>query len=339
MRAAVFNKGGEPWTIETLEDPVPGEGEAVIKVARNGICGTDVSFTSGNGYDFPESSVLGHEFAGEVVAIGKGVERLKLGDRVTSIPCSGCGHCAQCDLGHDTFCETSYPASYMGGYGEYMKIAERATVRLPQSLSMADGALVEPLAVGLHGVRLGGIGPGSRVLVLGAGSIGLATLFFATQSGARVVAASRSARRADMALRLGAEAFVETGDGEAERIADALGGPPDVVFECAGAVGLLQQSINLVRPKGTVVSMGFCMQPDPVIPGVSTFREPVLKFSMACTLDEFREVTTVLDAGHLEPRDMVTRVIGLDELPAMIEAMRTGVTETKVHVDPFMVTE
>ncbi|GAA4768621.1 alcohol dehydrogenase catalytic domain-containing protein [Novosphingobium ginsenosidimutans] len=334
MRAAVFKEAGKPWAIEERPDPTPGEGEAVIRVGRCGICGTDLNMTSGRGYDFPCDTVLGHEFSGEVVAVGKGVETLRVGDRVTALPAAGCGHCDLCHAGQVVMCSNMAP--YAGGYAEYMRIAERTAVKLPAALSLNDGALIEPLAVGLHGVRLAQLPLGAKVLVLGAGAVGLAATFWARRLGAgKVVSASRSERRRDMALTLGADDYVLTGEGEAERINEALGGMPDYVFEAAGAVGLLQQSINLVRPNGHVVSLGFCMAPDPVIPGVSTFKQVKLAFSMAWTVPEFRYAVDTMDAGHVEPRQMITSNIGLDDLPDMIDRLRGENTETKVHVDPW----
>ncbi|MEO5597186.1 MAG: alcohol dehydrogenase catalytic domain-containing protein [Novosphingobium sp.] len=333
MRAAVFKEAGKPWVVEQRPDPTPGEGEAVIKVGRCGICGTDLNMTSGKGYDFPCDTILGHEFSGEVVAIGKGVTTLKLGDRVTALPAAGCGQCELCAAGLVVMCANMSP--YGGGYAEYMRIAERSAVKLPAALSLSDGALVEPLAVGLHAVRLANVQPGAKVLVLGAGAVGLATTYWAKQHGAHVVSASRAERRRDLALTMGADAYVQTGEGEAERVADALGGMPDYVFEAAGAVGLLQQSINLVKPNGHVISLGFCMAPDPVIPGVSTFKQVKLTFSMSWTVAEFQHTVDTLDAGHVEPRHMVTSHIGLDALPQMIETLRGANNETKVHVDPW----
>jgi threonine dehydrogenase-like Zn-dependent dehydrogenase len=335
MRAAVFKQGGEPWEIEQVADPEPGAGEAVIKVGRCGICGTDLNMTSGNGYDFPCGSILGHEYAGEVVALGAETERLKIGDLVTALPAAGCGECEMCRIGMQVIC-TRGATSYMGGFAEYMRVADRTAVKLPIGLSLQDGALVEPLAVGLHAVALAKIPAGARVLVLGAGSVGLATIFWARQLGAgRIAAASRSPRRAELALSMGADAYVLTGEGEAERVSEALGGPPDYVFEAVGAVGLLQHAINLVRPNGEVISLGFCMAPDPVIPGLSTFKQVKLSFSMAWTLDEFKQVVDTLDRGHVEPRLMISNLIGLDALPEKIESLRGAHDETKVHLDPW----
>jgi threonine dehydrogenase-like Zn-dependent dehydrogenase len=333
MLAAVFKGAGQPWLIEDRPDPEPLAGEAVIRVGRCGICGTDISFTSGQGYDFPCDSVLGHEFAGEVVALGPHTSRLKVGDVVTAMPSSGCGHCVQCRAGHDAMCPEG--TGYMGGFAQYMRIAERSSVVLPSALSLADGALVEPLAVGLHGVRLAEIGADSRVLVLGAGSVALGVIYWAARTGARVVAISRSGRQAGLAEAMGATRLVAAGDDEIKRVEEVLGGLPDVVFECIGVVGALGRSVSLVRPKGKVVSLGFCMKPDAITPGHATFREVSLQFSMTYTLEEFRDVVDQFDAGHVEPRELVTDTIGLEELPAQIERMRQGGVGGKIHVDPW----
>jgi len=334
MRAAVFKGAGTPMVIEDLPDPEPGPGEAIIKVHRCGICGTDLHMTSGHGSDFPVGTVLGHEFAGEVVAIGKDVSRLKVGDRVSSMPAVGCGRCAPCLSGFPLGC--SEMQGVLGGFGEYARIFESSTIHLPQSLSMADGALVEPLAVGLGGIAMSGMLPGAKVAVLGAGAVGLATIYWARLLGAgRIVAMSPSAGRAEMAGSLGADAFETLGEGDGERLNAVLGGMPDIVFECAGVPGVLQKAIELVQPTGTVVSLGFCGQPDPIIPALATWKRITLKFSFAYNLREFQHCADTLDAGHVEPRMMISETISLDDFPVMLEAIRNGVRQSKVHVDPW----
>src|SRR5690606_28058522 len=159
------------------------------------------------------------------------------GQRVSAMPARGCGQCAACLGGFPLGCAAM--AGMIGGFGEYMRIYAPAAIHLPETLSMADGALVEPLAVGLRGVALADLKPGAKVGVLGAGAVVLASIYWARLLGAgRVVAMSRSARRADLATAMGADAFEAFGDGEGDRLAAALGGMPDVVLECAGAVGL-----------------------------------------------------------------------------------------------------
>lgn len=334
MRAAVYKETGAPLVIEELPDPTPLSGEIVIKVHRCGICGTDVHNTSGHGSDWPLQTVPGHEYAGEIVAIGSGVEGLREGDRISAMPASGCGRCVYCATGYPIACEQLQ--GYLGGFGEYLRVAASGAFKLPQTLTMADGALVEPLAVGLHAVDLAEFQSGARVVILGGGSVGLATLFWARQRGAgRIVVVSRSARRADLALALGADAFEALGEGEADRIGAALGGPPDVVFECVGAVGMLGKSIELVRPGGQVVSLGFCTSPDPIIPSMTTWKRVTLKFSMAWKLTNFLHAADVLDRGHVEPRLMISETVSLDAFPGILEDIRNGSPQTKVHVDPW----
>lgn len=280
MRAAVFKGAGIPFVIEELPDPEPGEGEAVMRVGRCGICGTDLHMTSGHATDFPAGTVLGHEYA---------------------------------------------------------RITASGAVHLPQALSLADGALVEPLAVGLGGVRVADMRPGARVLVLGAGSVGLASIYWARRLGAgRIVAASPSARRREMAENMGADAFETLGEGAAERINAALGGPAEVIFECAGVVGVLQNAIELAGPNGMIVSLGFCLEPDPIMPAVATWKQVNLRFAFAYTLEDFQYCTDFLDRGHVEPRQMISRTVSLDALPDIFEGLRAGGQDTKVHVDPWM---
>ena len=336
MRAAVFKEGGKPWVLETVADPTPGPGEAVIKVCRCGICGSDVHMTSGHGMDYAPGTIPGHEFAGEVVAVAGDVTSLKIGDRVTAMPATGCGNCVACLSGYPLGCNSMQ--GMVGGFGEYMRVSANASVRLPASLSMTDGALVEPLAVGLHGVKLAGPLANARVLVIGSGAIGLSAIYWARRLGAgRIVAASPSTRRRDLAMSMGADAFETLGEDASARINSALGGMPEVVLECAGAPGVLAQSVELAGPGATIVSLGFCTSPDPVIPAMATFKRVTIRFSFAYGLSEFQHAADCLDRGWVEPRVMVTGLIGLNALPDMIEAMRHGKagSATKVHVDPW----
>ena len=337
MRAAVYHQPGRPWSIETVPDPVPGVGEAVLRVGRCGICGSDVSMTSGKveGFCLPTGVPLGHEFCGEVVALGEGVTNLRLGQMVSAMPLAGCGHCRECRAGQHMLCRER--ASYRGGMAEYVRVGAKASVVLPAALSLADGALVEPLAVAFHAVRFAQMPKGARVLVTGVGAVGLGAIYWARQLGAGPLAAlSRTARRADLALAMGADRFVTGGPDELGEVIEALGGEPDFIFECVGVPGALMQAIRHVGPDGTVVSLGFCGEPEPFDSLTSTLKQVRLLFSFGYTLGEFREVVDRIDAGAVEPRAMVSTVIGLAEVPAMIESLRSGSVATKVHVDPWL---
>lgn len=333
MKAAVYKGEGKPLELETLPDPHPGPGEVLLKVHRCGICGTDLHMTSGHHFDFPAGTVPGHEYAGEIVEVGTGVTQYRKGDLIAALPSTGCGRvdCEACKRGNLALCKSA--PGVMGGFGEYLRVPQSVAVKLPATLSLADGALLEPLAVGLYGTRLANIQPGDRVLVLGAGSVALCAIYWARRLGAgRIVAMSRSTRRADMAKKMGAHGFVQYGDDERAEAVEALGGEPDIVFECVGAQGFVGRAIQAVRPFGQVISMGFCTAPDTLLPAMAGMRGISLQFPVGYTLKDFHHVADVMDDGHVDPGILVSSVISLEDLPATIERLRGPNTETKVQV-------
>jgi threonine dehydrogenase-like Zn-dependent dehydrogenase len=223
----------------------------------------------------------------------------------------------------------------MGGYAELIRVPTSSTIKLPSTLSAADGALIEPLAVGLYGVRMSNIQPGDRVLVLGAGSVALCTIYWAKRLGAgRIVAMSRSARRKGLVLEMGASGFVQYGDNEVNEAIEALGGKPDIVFECVGTPGFLMKGIQHARTLGKVVSMGFCTSPDPVIPAAAGWKGVTLQFPVGYTLRDFQHVADVMDEGFVDPKILISSVVSLADLPTQFELLRSPNNETKVHVAP-----
>ena len=334
MKAPVFKGAGKPLVIETLPDPTPGPGEIVIKVSRCGICGTDLHMTDGHAQTYPAGVVIGHEFAGEVVAVGPGVTRFKTGDVAAALPVVGCGRCANCLAGETMWCDAGLNG-ILGGFGQYAIAHAHAAIKLPATLSVEDGALIEPLAVSLHGVTLAELKPGAKVLVQGAGPIGLGCVFWSKHLGAgRVAITSRSRRSEALAMQMGAAAFVQTSEQLTADVNAALGGVPDVVFECVGMPGQLAQAIHLVRPRGTVVLLGNCMVPDTIVPALAMSKQVRIQGSMVYSVAEFETVAEVLNSGRVEPRAMVTDTIGYAELPATFEALRHPTTQCKVLIRP-----
>jgi threonine dehydrogenase-like Zn-dependent dehydrogenase len=340
VKGAVFRSGCSALQIEDVPDPAPGPHRVVIKVARCGICGGDMHLADREHPKVESGAILGHEYAGEVVAIGRDVKRLSVGDRIAPMPILGCGHCAACMSGDPARCASMTPA--FGGFAQYAVVGERECIKLPSTLSLADSALVEPLAVALHGINAAVLRPGAHILVQGAGPIGLGIIHWARQLGAsRIDVVEGVDSRKELAMAAGANSCSPpraAAQAYAFGAADALGDfsdAPEVVFECVGKPGLLASAIETVRPGGAVVSLGFCMTPDGFTPGIANTKEVTLKFPCAYTLREFAYSADALDAGTVKPSLMVTDTIGLDELPIMFEELRTTASQCKVLVDPW----
>jgi (R,R)-butanediol dehydrogenase/meso-butanediol dehydrogenase/diacetyl reductase len=337
LRAAVFHESGKPLTIEAVPDPSPGAGEVIVRVARCGICGTDLHMTEGHGVELPAGTILGHEFSGEVVEVGEDVAGLAVGDRVAAMPIFGCRRCVACQAGTPALCETMQ--FRFGGYAEYALVNATTAVRLPASVSLDDGALAEPLAVALHGMVAARLAPGEVVVIQGAGPIGLAALFWARRLGAgRVYVIERVPERAALARAMRADgvfapAIPRGAPGQAENAA-----PPemaDVVVECVGRPGLLAQASSFARRGARIVSLGYCFTSDEIVPAAFGAKELQLVFPQLYTSREFEFGIDALSAGAVEPGRMVTDIVGFDRLPDTFEELRRSPQQCKVLIAPF----
>lgn len=333
MKAVAFQGLHRPLAFETLPDPTPDAGQVVVKVGRCGICGSDLHMTEDAAYGCKHGDVLGHEFAGEVVDLGREVEGLKRGDLVSVIPLMSCGDCEHCRKGEVQWCERF--GLQGGGYAEFALTRPNQCVKLPGGVSFADGAIVEPLAVALHGVNLAGLKAGDTVLVLGAGPIGLAVAFWARRMGAARVAVQDIAEfQRQRALDMGADLFVvDPADpvGSAER---ALGGRADVLFECVGIPGLIDQAVRQVRNRGTILLLGLCTRPDTFNSFAMLQKEARLVTSAFFTRQEYEAALDALNAGAIEPRLLVTDTISLAETPEVFESLKQRSGQCKVLIAP-----
>ena len=336
MKALVFDAFGKPLRATDRPDPAPRADEVVLKVCRCGICGSDLHMTEDPTFGLAGGEVIGHEFSGEVLEVGPDVTGLKPGDLVAAAPLKGCGQCAACRAGEPAWCENGMEL-IGGGYAEYAALAGRQLRKLPWGISLADGALAEPLAVALHGVMRSGMKPGDRVLVVGAGAIGLAVVYWARRMGAgSIVAADLHAHQRDRAEELGASGFVVSRPDMAERVAAACGGAPDIVFECVGKVGLIDHCIDLVRPRGTVCVLGLCTGTDKLDSFRAISKEVNVVMSVFFNMHEFATSIDALDSGRYAPQHLVSDVVTLTEAPSAFEALRHRTTQCKVLIDMDM---
>jgi (R,R)-butanediol dehydrogenase/meso-butanediol dehydrogenase/diacetyl reductase len=330
MRAVVV-AGPRRLAVETVPDPTPEPGQAVVRVAACGICGSDLHVHQG-GY-LPAGSIMGHEFCGEVVAPAGG---LALGERVCVLPALSCGRCERCRSGLGMYCAEQRPLGLgqaPGAFAEFVAIAPHHAVRLPAALDDEHGALVEPLAVALHALKLARLARGERCLVVGAGPIGLALVLWARLAGAReVIVSERSPGRRALAERLGATRSVDPAQGG---LAEAVGPEgADVVFEAVGAAGLIQECIAHARFRGRVVVVGVCIGPDRFQPASAVLKELELRFALAYERADFERTLEAIERGELRPGALVTARIGLDGVPAAFEALAQPDADCKVLVRP-----
>ncbi len=332
MKAALFDKVGLPLRIEVIADPAPAPDEVVLRIEACGICGSDLHITEDPvTFGIGQGAVLGHEFAGEVVALGSAVNHLRHGDRVAVAPMWGCGACDSCRRGDPAWCAKMRLIG--GGYAEFSAVAARQCRVLPPDIPLAEGALAEPVAVGMHCVIRSGMRPGAKVLILGAGPIGLLVAFWARRLGAsEVIVADLNRHQEARAAAMGATGFAISGSGLAEELPDLIGGAPDIVFECVGKRGLIDAAIGLVRLHGTVVGVGLCVGGDEWDAFRAISKEVSIVMSVFFNMAEFSAAIDALGGGRFRPQALITERIGLDRLPDTFEALRRRTTQCKVLV-------
>ena len=265
MKAAVFRGAGHV-EVTDVPTPEPRAEEALVQVHYCGICGSDLEAYQTGMYE--AGLVLGHEFAGEVVAVGEQVRGWAVGDRVTADNVLPCGRCWFCRQGRAALCQEmlSPGITLDGGMAEYVRLPVCLLHRLPEEVSTRQGALVEPLTIALHAVRSSALRPGDCALVLGAGPIGLLTVQCALLAGARQVLVTEvNSKRAALAWRLGAaEVLHPQQDNLAVETAastDGLG--PDVAFVCTAAPSAYEDALTAVRSGGQVFVLGLCVEAVP----------------------------------------------------------------------------
>ncbi|MFI5047471.1 MAG: zinc-binding dehydrogenase [Acidimicrobiia bacterium] len=325
MRAATLTGTGGFDLVE-LPDPSPGPGELVLQVHACGICGSDLKVVG----RMPAGTVLGHEFCGEIVAVGAGVDDWRAGDVVAAMPLGSCGKCEWCLRDLPAHCTANDMIGVGGGHGafaEYIRVPAAGAV--PLRVGTGDfGALVEPLAVGLHTVVTAGVRAGDRVLVLGGGNVGAAVTLWARRSGAREVVVSDPAPT----RREAAAIFGATG------VHDPTDGPPppgfDVVIECVGVPGMVQSAIDAAGPRGRVVIAGVCLAPDSILPATAVMKEVEIRFAVYYGREEFAAAARLLESGDIDPAAFVSSEVPLDEIGAAFDRLLTTTTERKVFVTP-----
>ena len=324
MKAARLESVGHFFSRD-VPVPVPGPDELLVRVEACGVCGTDRHLLHG---EFPSAPpvTLGHEFCGIVEATGSEVTGWRTGVRITGDPNIACGRCAPCLMGRVNLCRNLRAIGIHrdGGFADYVLVPQGQAFELPATLPAEHGAFCEPLACCLHGIDMAEIRAGSSVVVLGGGVIGLLVVQLARLAGAnRVVLSTRQASRRALAESLGATGSVDPTAGD---VVSAITGPAgllpggaDVVIECAGVAETVEQSVDLVRPGGTVVILGVMPQGQKVsIEPFSLLVREVKLVSSFINPFVHRRAADLLASGSIKVAPLISRRVGLDEIPDVV---------------------
>lgn len=267
MKAAVI-AGARTFELRDVETPQAGAGQVLVRMRSVGVCGSDLHFFRGE-FPLPPEFILGHECAGEVAALGEGVIGFAPGDRVAIEGFDVCLRCVQCRSGNYHLCPSrkANGLNIAGGLAEYMVVPSYALYKLPDEVDFELGALVEPLAVGVHGLRLCGLEFGERVTVLGSGTIGLLAVAAAKLMGASYVAATaRHPQQREMTAAVGADAVFDATPEGAARLAKEAPGADVVVETVGGHADTLQQAMTVAGLGGRISVLGAFTAPVQVHP-------------------------------------------------------------------------
>ncbi|GAC83049.1 putative zinc-containing alcohol dehydrogenase [Gordonia paraffinivorans NBRC 108238] len=335
MRAAVTTgrAGADAFEVTELPDPTPGPGDLVLRVAANGICGSDLSTAP----FLPPGVVMGHEFAGEVVAIGPrsgpgGDTDFRVGDLVASMPVRGCHRCRACLAGDIARCPSAQTLGLgvlPGALAEFVVVGAAESVRV-EGVDPVEGALVEPLAVGLHAVTRAAIAPDDRVLVLGAGPVGTAALHWLSRGVAgEVICSDPSPGRRAAALDAGASAVCVP-----EEVPGHVRDGFDVVIECVGKPGMVASALDAVATHGRIVVAGVCLSEDRFMPVAGVVKEVSIHFVSYYTRAEFATAAAELSSGAVGSSTLVSAIVGLDAVGRVFTELSEPNDHRKVLVAP-----
>lgn len=307
--------------LRDIDEPDPGNGQVKIKVRAAGICGTDLHIYKDEFRSFPPV-VLGHEVAGEIVALGEGVGGWDVGTRVTTETYfSTCGVCAYCRTGHQNLClnRRSIGSAVNGGFTSYVVVPAKNLHKLPDNLAYQPGALTEPLACVVHGVLThNSVAAGDVAVIAGPGAIGLLTLQVVKAAGATVVMLGTNADegRLTLAKQLGADHIVNVQQNDpkglvADITPEGLGA--DVVYECSGAGAAAQQLLELARRGGRYVQIGLFGKPIAWDLDQVCFRELTVTGSNASVPWAWTRALQLLESGLVKTEPLITHTFPVTE--------------------------
>ena len=323
MKALVLS-AYEQLEISDIPTPVAGPREVLVRVEACGICGSDVHGYDGTSGRRIPPIVMGHEAAGVIAAVGADVKQFTTGDRVTFDSTVYCGHCDYCLRGEVNLCDNREVVGVScedyrreGAFAEYVRVPEHIIYKLPDSLSFAEAAMLEAVSVALHAVRVSVLKPSDRVLVIGAGMIGLLTLQAAKATGcAAVMIADVDGTRLALAREAGADVVLHASGAELQAaiLEQTSGHGVDVVFEAVGRNETVASAVDAVRKGGTVVLIGN-ITPEVKLPLQKVVSRELRLQGTAASAGEYPLAMELMVSGKIDVKKLITAVAPLADGP------------------------
>lgn len=336
MKTAVYYKNDD---IRIEERPVPSisDKEILVKMMASGICGTDVM----EWYRIKKAPrVLGHEMAGEIAVVGRGVGKFKEGDRVFvshHVPCNRCRYCAN---GNFTACEALHAGNYdPGGFSEYIRIPEEnvksGTFLLPDNMTYEEAAMIEPLGCAIAGQRILELKRGMTVLIIGSGISGLLHIQLSKLKGAFVIATDINKYKLKKALEFGADSALDANEYSAERLREINSGAlAERVIVCAGAMKAVEHAVSSIDRKGRILFFAVSQQ-DINIPSMRFWRDEIsVMFSYGASPGDLRDAIYLIEGDEINVRDMVTHRVPFSEIQRGFKLASEGKESLKVVIAP-----
>ena len=334
MKAAVFTAAHRPLDVIDVPMPVPGAGQALIKVAGCGLCHTDLHYVDHGVETFKKPPlILGHEIAGTVTALGSsanGKSRAAVGDRVLVPSVLSCGHCSFCRQGRENLCAnlTMLGNNIDGGYAEYVVVPAAELVPVPDELPLEQACVVaDALSTPYHAVKhRGKVRVGDTVAVVGCGGVGLNLVQCAVVSGARVIAIDLNDQRLITARALGAAEAINPAT--VERVDKAVraltNGGVDVAFEAIGNPKTIELAFGLLRRGGRLCVVGYSAEPVTLSAARLMYYELEVAGSLGCGAGEYPEIMALVRAGTLRLDQIVSGTLPLTDINEGLDRLRRG---------------
>lgn len=335
MKAAIY-VGGDKIEVKQVANPAARPGEVVVKVYYAGICGSDLYMCSGKNPRVFPPVIPGHEFAGEVVSLGSGVQGFIPGDQVAVFPLISCGKCYACRQGWYHVCEQLKLIGVQadGGFAELVAVPEENLIRIPGGLSMKAAALVEPMAVAAHCVAQADLKVGDVVAVCGAGPIGLMVAAIAKAGGAsKVVITDFNDHRLGLAEEMGCIPVNLSKESVEQTLKDVSStGGADVVFECVGYPSASRQVAALARIKGQVVVVGLYKSMAEIDLLQVMFKELTIRGSRVYRKEDYYTALDLLVSGKVNASAFISDIVELEGITGAFEALRNNPEAIKILV-------